>query len=78
MELSWVGFLLSLFLLLGISRRSLWGGLFVSTFTLGLFTLPFYRIGEEAYSTVTDPSILLLALGVGMMHRPGRTGICFG
>ncbi|MCK4416846.1 MAG: DUF401 family protein [Candidatus Latescibacteria bacterium] len=71
MGITWAGFLLSLFLLLIISRKSLWAGLVVAALTLGLFTLPFYRIWQEVYNTLTDPSILLLSFGVGLIPMIG-------
>ena len=71
MGITWAGFLLSLFLLLVISRKSLWAGLVIAALTLGVFTLPFYRIWQEVYNTLTDPSILLLSLGVGLIPMIG-------
>lgn len=71
MAITWIGFLLSLFLLLVISRRSLWAGLVIAAFTLGIFTLPVHRIWQEVYVTLTDPSILLLSLGVGLIPMIG-------
>ncbi|RKY81621.1 hypothetical protein DRQ11_15220, partial [candidate division KSB1 bacterium] len=73
MAITWIGFLLSLFLLFIISRKSLWAGLVVAAFTLGVFTLPFQHIWQETYATLTDPSILLLSLGVGLIPMIGGT-----
>ena len=73
MAITWIGFLLSLFLLFIISRKSLWAGLVVAAFTLGVFTLPFQHIWQETYATLTDPSILLLSFGVGLIPMIGGT-----
>jgi len=70
-ELIWLGFGLSLALLLIIARRSVWVALIVSSLTLGIFGLPFNRILWEIYKTLTNPSILLLALGIGLIPMIG-------
>lgn len=70
-ELVWLGFSLSLALLLIIARRSVWIALMVSALTLGIFSLPFDRIWREIYKTLTNPSILLLALGIGLIPMIG-------
>lgn len=48
-----------------ISRKSLWLGLIISAFILGLFTLPPTALFNETLSTLTDPSIVLLSVAVG-------------
>ncbi|MCI0497243.1 MAG: DUF401 family protein [Thermoplasmata archaeon] len=63
----WIGFCLSLALLMAIGRRSTWLGLLVAALVLAIFGLEPARLGEEAWRTATDPSILLLALAVGMI-----------
>jgi integral membrane protein (TIGR00529 family) len=63
----WFGFFFSLGLLLIIARKSLWLGLVISSYVLGLFSLSFKQLWEQTIITVTDPSILLLSLAVGLI-----------
>lgn len=50
-----------------LSRKSLWFGLIAAAVLLGLFNLTFNEIGLVTLDTLTDPSILLLALGMGLI-----------
>jgi len=63
--LLWVGFALSVTLLLLVSRRSLALGMAAATVVLGAFTLSPAGFGSALLRTITDPSVLLLALVVG-------------
>ncbi len=63
----WFGFLFSFIVLLIIARKSLWLGLVIASYILGLFSLSFYELWELTLKTVSDPSIVLLALAVGLI-----------
>ena len=65
--LVWTGFLISILLLLVIGRKSIWLGLIISAFTLGIFNLAFSQVLSIFIHTISEPSILLLALAVGIM-----------
>ena len=65
--LIWFGFFLSLAFLLLIARKSLWLGLFSASYVLGLFSLSFTEMWQQTYITLTNPSIILLALAVGLI-----------
>ncbi len=67
----WLGFLFSLTLLIFIARKNIWLGLMVGAFVLGLFNLPFKNIAHVIFETLGDPSILLLALSVGLIPLIG-------
>lgn len=69
--LIWFGFFLSLGLLLLIARKSLWLGLGVAAYVLGMFSLSFEELWQQSFITLTDPSILLLALSVGVIPMIG-------
>ena len=63
----WLGFFISIAVLMIIARKNLWLALFVSSLILGLFSLTPSRIAEVIYDTLTDSSIILLALAVGII-----------
>ncbi|MBC8183458.1 DUF401 family protein [candidate division KSB1 bacterium] len=63
----WFGFFFSFGLLLIIARKSLWLGLIIASYVLGLFSLSFYELWELTLKTVSNPSIILLALAVGLI-----------
>ncbi len=65
--LIWFGFFFSLGLLLLIARKNLWLGLLISSYVLGLFSLSFRDMWEQTIYTITDQSILLLSLAVGLI-----------
>jgi len=65
--LIWFSFLISILLLLIIGRKNIWLGLLVASFVLGILNLPLSDIVTIFLKTVGDPSILLLALAVGIM-----------
>jgi len=69
--LIWIGFSLSILLLLVISRRSLALGMAAAAVVLALFTLSFSQMGEALVTTFADPSILLLAFVVGLIPMIG-------
>ena len=73
----WVGFVLSIILLLVVARKDLALGMFLAALLLGIFTPSttfigrIIHLGRTIYSTFTDPSILLLALVVGFIPLIG-------
>ena len=71
--LVWLGFALSIALLLLISRRSLAVGMSVATVVLAAFTLTPGGFGGALLLTITDPSVVLLAFVVGIIPMIGGT-----
>jgi integral membrane protein (TIGR00529 family) len=69
--LDWIGFLCAIVVLLVVSRKNLPLSLFLGGITLGLFTLSPFRLGMEILRTLKDPSIVLLAIAVGIIPLIG-------
>ena len=69
--LLWVGFALSVALLLLVSRKSLALGMAVAALVLGVFTLTPAAFGAALLRAISDPSVLLLALVVGTIPLIG-------
>ena len=69
--LIWLSFLISLSLMVIIARKSLWIGFIIGALVLGIFNLGFKEILAQILNTITDPSILLLALAVGLIPLIG-------
>ena len=69
--LLWVGFSLAIILLLVISRRDLALGMGTATIVLAVFTHSFGSFGTALWDTMSDPSVLLLALVVGIIPLIG-------
>jgi len=67
----WFSFLLSLTLMIMIARKSIWLGFIIGALVLGVFNLSFKEIFAQIQNTLTDPSILLLALAVGLIPLIG-------
>jgi len=67
------GFLVSLAAILLISQRSLPAALISGAILLGLFTLPFGSLLNNIAGTLTDSSILFLALAMAMIPVLGGT-----
>lgn len=67
----WIGFFSATVVLLVVSRKNLPLALFLGAITLGLFTLSPFQIGIEILKTVKDPSIILLAIAVGIIPLIG-------
>jgi len=63
----WFGFFFSFGILLIIARKSLWLGLIIASYVLGLFSLSFYELWELTLKTFSNPSIILLAIAVGLI-----------
>ena len=67
----WIGFSLSIVLLLFVSRRNLALGMAVAAAVLAGFTLTSASFGDALWRTISDPSVLLLALIVGLIPLIG-------
>lgn len=69
--LSWVGFIISLIVILSVARKNLPAALFLGAVILGLFTLPLISILGKIVNTLTDLSIVFLALAMGVIPMLG-------
>jgi len=69
--LAWIGFSLSVVLLLFVSRRNLALGMAIAAAILAAFTLTPESFGDALWRTISDPSVLLLALIVGLIPMIG-------
>ena len=69
--MTWIGFLTSLAAILIISRKNLALGLACGAVTLGLFTLPVSLLIDRIIFTITDPSVLLLTVAMGIVPMIG-------
>lgn len=67
----WIGFSLAILLLLVFSRRDLALGMGMATLALALFTHSLGTFGQALWQTISDPSVLLLTLVVGMIPLIG-------
>jgi len=67
----WLGFSLAIVLLLVVSRRNLALGMGIATVVLAIFTHSFGSFGTALWETISDPSVLLLALVVGVIPLIG-------
>ncbi len=65
--LVWVGVFLALFLILVVARKSLWLAMFLGALYLGIFSPGLRGIPDVIRETFTDPTILLLALAIGII-----------
>lgn len=63
----WFGFVLAVVVLMLLSRSNLAIALFSAAVLLGIFTFDLHQIGSAFYRTFTDPSIILLAIVVGLI-----------
>ena len=73
MLMTWAGFLISLAGILLISRKNLALGLACGAIILGVFTLPLGVLLDRIIFTLTDPTVLLLALAMGIIPLLGGT-----
>jgi len=69
--LLWIGFSLSVVLLLFVSRKNLALGMAIAAAVLAAFTLSPASFGDALWRTISDPSVLLLALIVGLIPLIG-------
>ena len=63
----WFGFFLALGLMLIIARKNIWLAILIAAYVLGKFSLSFKMLWVQTWLTITEPSIMLLALAVGMI-----------
>ena len=73
MIFTWFGFIISLGVILIVARKNLPLALFCGALVLGVFTIPFISIPYKIFYTLTDPSIVLLALAMGVIPMIGGT-----
>ncbi len=71
MYLTWLGFFVSIAVLLLVSRKNLALSLFAASITLGIFTVSPYNIGIKIWETLTDSSVILLAFAMGIIPLIG-------
>jgi len=71
MLIHWLGLFIAIGVLLLVARKSLPLAFALSSITLGAFTLSPMEVGIGIWNTVTDPSILLLALAMGIIPMIG-------
>lgn len=71
MIFTWFGFIISLGVILIVARKNLPLALFCGALVLGVFTIPFISIPYKIFYTLTDPSIVLLALAMGVIPMIG-------
>jgi len=69
--LVWIGFFISLAVLLVVSRKSLMTSIFLGALILGTFTLPPRELAWQFWSSLIDLSVILLALSVGFIPLIG-------
>jgi len=69
--LPWIGFFISLAILLVFSRKSLMISMFLGALILGIFTLSPSELAWEFWSSFADLSVILLALAVGLIPLIG-------
>ncbi|UCD65071.1 MAG: DUF401 family protein [Candidatus Zixiibacteriota bacterium] len=71
--MTWLGFAISLAAILIISRKNLALALTAGALLLGLFTVPPSTVVEQTIYTITSPSVIILALAVGVIPIIGGT-----
>jgi hypothetical protein len=71
MTIVWISFIVSVALIIVIAQKNLWLGLFTGALSLGLFNLSLPDIFHTFFATVTDASILLMAIAVGLIPLIG-------
>ncbi len=70
---TWAGFLISLAVILTVSKKNLPLALISGAIILGVFTLPLAVVLDRITYTLTDSSIILLALAMGVIPVIGGT-----
>lgn len=71
--MTWLAFALSLLAILVISKKNLAVALISGAIILGLLTLPAATVADRILFTISDPSVILLALAVGLIPIIGGT-----
>lgn len=67
----WLALVLSLGLVLGLARWSLWGAMALGALVLGFLTLPPFEVGLAFLSVWTSPGVPLLALAMALIPLIG-------
>ncbi len=73
MLMTWVGFIVSLAVLLTVSKKNMPVALIFGALVLGFFTLPISVLLDRVVYTVTDLNIVFLALAMGVIPIIGGT-----
>lgn len=68
---AWIGFFVSIAVLLIVSKKNLALALFAAGIMLGFFTISPYNVGMKIWETLIDPSIVLLAAAMGIIPLIG-------
>lgn len=68
---TWFGFIISLGVILIVARKNLPLALFCGAVVLGIFTIPLISIPYKIFNTIIDPSVVLLALAMGIIPMIG-------
>ena len=71
--ITWLGFIVSLIVILIVARKSLPLALFCGAIILGISTLPLSIILDRLIFTITDLSIIFLSLAMGVIPMIGGT-----
>jgi len=71
--MAWIGFIVSLAAILVISKKNLAVALISGAIILGVFTLPLNLVLDRVVYTLTDLSIIMLALAMGVIPVIGGT-----
>jgi integral membrane protein (TIGR00529 family) len=69
--MGWIGFGLSLLVLLGLARFNIWGAMAAGAFVLGLFSLPWGPLLSTMARALAAPGVLVLSLAVGFIPLIG-------
>jgi integral membrane protein (TIGR00529 family) len=69
--INWLGFIISLVVILIVARRNLPLALFCGAIILGIFTLPIITIFDKIIFTLTDFSVIFLACAMGVIPMIG-------
>ena len=69
--MGWMGFFFAIVVLLIVARKSLPLAMFSGAVTLGIFTLQPVQLVKEVFLTVTDLSIVFLAIAMGIIPMIG-------
>ncbi|MBC7222482.1 DUF401 family protein [Candidatus Bipolaricaulota bacterium] len=69
--MAWLAFFLSLLVLLGLARRSIWLSMFAGALVLGFFLLPLAELPKTILSSLSDPGAIALIFAVGLIPLIG-------
>ena len=63
----WLGFFISFLFILIVARKSIWLALVLGSYLMGIFSLSVVQMLRLTWQTLSDPSVLLLAMSVGII-----------